>query len=70
VAYVDPWSVQEIARTLADLLADEDRRAELARRARARAAQFSWSAFAERVCVALEQAAVNPVARTGAAASG
>jgi glycosyltransferase involved in cell wall biosynthesis len=57
VQYVDPHAVDSIAAGLAILLTDEDRRAELGRRARARAAEFSWERFAETALKTLERAA-------------
>jgi glycosyltransferase involved in cell wall biosynthesis len=42
VRYVDPTSVEEIRSALADLLNDAPARTELGRRARERAAHFSW----------------------------
>ena len=56
VAYVDPAHVPSIARGLAELLGDPPRRALLSDRARARAREFSWSAFAEATVAALERA--------------
>ncbi len=57
VLYVDPRSVADIARGLAELLADPPLRARLAGRARRRAGEFSWSAFAQEVLHALRHAA-------------
>src|SRR6202020_1856242 len=47
VAYADPHDVADIARGLQRMLEDDGARAELGRRARARAASFSWARFAE-----------------------
>ncbi len=49
VEYADPREVSSIAAALERVLGDESRRAMLGRRAKARAQQFSWDAFAERV---------------------
>ncbi|HWH12729.1 MAG TPA: glycosyltransferase [Solirubrobacteraceae bacterium] len=57
VAYADPTDVAAIADALLQLLGDAPRRAELARRGRLRAAEFSWASFAERVLGTLEVAA-------------
>ncbi len=57
VAYADPLRVEEIAAQLQSLLRDDARRAELSRRARERADEFSWDAFAEVVLGALERVA-------------
>jgi alpha-1,3-rhamnosyl/mannosyltransferase len=57
VEYADPHDTSSIALGLRRLLSDETRRAELARRARARAREFSWERFAEVVLAALEKAA-------------
>ncbi len=59
VAYCDPWRVESIAESLAALLADPARRAELAERARVRAATFSWDRTAAAVLGALERAAAR-----------
>ncbi len=65
VAYVDPRRVSDISLALESLLGDQQRRAELSRRARERAAAFSWSGFAEQVVRTLEQAAEPAVASRG-----
>jgi hypothetical protein len=44
---VDPRSVPAIRAGLAGVLADPDRAADLARRGRARAAEFTWARTAE-----------------------
>ena len=49
VAYADPHDVDSIADALARVLRDEAARGELGRRARERAAGFSWERFAESV---------------------
>ncbi len=49
VEYADPLDVVSIAAGLQRVLGDEARRAELGRRARARAREFSWDGFAEQV---------------------
>jgi glycosyltransferase involved in cell wall biosynthesis len=56
-AYADPYDVESIADGLSRLLADASRRAELARRGPLRAAEFSWTRFAETVLGVLENAA-------------
>ena len=57
VAYADPSQVEDIAIQLRSLLDEEPRRAALAELARARAGQFSWARFAERVLRTLDRAA-------------
>jgi glycosyltransferase involved in cell wall biosynthesis len=57
VAYADPRRVEDIASQLTSLLTDESRRARLAAAARARAGEFSWGDFAERVLETLDRAA-------------
>jgi glycosyltransferase involved in cell wall biosynthesis len=57
VAYADPYDVTSIAATLKRLLDDEARRADLGRRARERAAGFSWRRFAESALATLAYAA-------------
>jgi glycosyltransferase involved in cell wall biosynthesis len=57
VEYVDPTDVGSIRGGLERLLGDPDRRATLGKRARERAATFSWDRHAERVLAALERAA-------------
>jgi len=52
--YVDPCSVSEIRAALGELLESEGLRQELSARARARAADFSWSETAQRVMCVLE----------------
>jgi alpha-1,3-rhamnosyl/mannosyltransferase len=49
VEYADPLDVASIAAGLQRMLGDESRRAELGRRARERAREFTWEGFAERV---------------------
>jgi glycosyltransferase involved in cell wall biosynthesis len=65
VAYADPTDVGAISGQLQALLRDDALRAELAARARARAARFSWGAFAETVLGALEEATPAPAAGGG-----
>ncbi len=48
VAYADPTRIDDIAAQLRGLLDDPQRRADLSRRAAARALQFTWARFAER----------------------
>jgi glycosyltransferase involved in cell wall biosynthesis len=57
VAYADPLRSEDISMQLQALLRDEQRRTELSARARARASEFSWDAFAETVLAALAGAA-------------
>jgi glycosyltransferase involved in cell wall biosynthesis len=57
VEYADPRDVVSIANGLDRLLRDEARRAELGRRARARAKEFSWERFAGLTLDALKRAA-------------
>jgi alpha-1,3-rhamnosyl/mannosyltransferase len=57
VEYVNPHDTNSIAESLCRLLADQPRRAELGRRASARAQTFSWERFAEIALATLEQAA-------------
>jgi glycosyltransferase involved in cell wall biosynthesis len=59
VVYVDPKDERSIARALEELLGSKPRRAELARRARTRAARFSWRATAEAIRRELEGAAAG-----------
>jgi glycosyltransferase involved in cell wall biosynthesis len=56
VEYAEP-DAASIGEALARLLGDPDRRAELSRRAVARAAEFSWDACARAHLPAYEQAA-------------
>ena len=56
VSYVDPWDASDIARGLGELLGDATRRKQLGGRAVARAGEFSWSSFAQRVLGALGDA--------------
>jgi glycosyltransferase involved in cell wall biosynthesis len=56
VAYADPMRTQDISAQLQSLLRDDVRRAELSARARERAEEFSWEAFAEVVLGTLERA--------------
>ncbi len=57
VAYANPTEVSAIRAQLQRLLRDEALRAELSKRARARAREFSWESFAETVLAVLEEAA-------------
>jgi glycosyltransferase involved in cell wall biosynthesis len=57
VAYADPTRVDDIAAQLRGLLDDPQRRADLSRRAAARALQFTWGRFAERTLEVLAAAA-------------
>jgi glycosyltransferase involved in cell wall biosynthesis len=57
VDYVDPRDTASIAAGLHRMLEDEPHRAQLGSRARARAAEFSWSRFAETVLDTLDLAA-------------
>jgi glycosyltransferase involved in cell wall biosynthesis len=59
VAYADPHEVASIAVGLRRILADESERAELSRRARERAADFSWGRFAEVAIATLRSAATD-----------
>jgi glycosyltransferase involved in cell wall biosynthesis len=59
VEYVDPSDTASIASGLRRLLSDESQRAELARRAVRRAAEFSWERFAESVLSTLDLAATR-----------
>jgi glycosyltransferase involved in cell wall biosynthesis len=59
VEYVDPHDTGSIASGLRRLLTDDSRRTELAQRARARAAEFSWERFAQTVLGTLERAAAD-----------
>jgi glycosyltransferase involved in cell wall biosynthesis len=56
VAYADPHDVSDIACGLQRLLGDEGAREDLGRRARVRAASFSWTRFAEITLAALRSA--------------
>ncbi len=69
VEYVDPRSVQSIARGLTGLLHSPDRRAELGALARTRAEEFSWSETAARVLKLLEAAAAGRTVNQEAVAS-
>jgi glycosyltransferase involved in cell wall biosynthesis len=57
VEYADPLDVESIAAGLRRVLGDEPRRAELSRLALARARQFTWERFAERVLEVLTEVA-------------
>ena len=59
VEYVDPKRVDDIAAELELLLRDEARRARLGELARARASEFSWAHFTERVLHTLEDSATS-----------
>jgi glycosyltransferase involved in cell wall biosynthesis len=63
-AYVDPYEIASIAAGLARLLDDEAERAELGRRGRARAAEFSWGGFAEQTLATLTRAASDQLSKT------
>lgn len=54
--YVDPLEVESIRAGLELVLTDSDRRQEMSRRGIERAAQFSWSSFAEAVLTVAAQA--------------
>ncbi|HEV3070397.1 MAG TPA: glycosyltransferase family 1 protein [Solirubrobacteraceae bacterium] len=60
VAYADPTEALAIGEQLQRLLRDESLRAELSTRARERAQEFSWEAFAETVLAVLEESAGVP----------
>jgi glycosyltransferase involved in cell wall biosynthesis len=57
VAYADPTDATDVAVRLEELLLDPGRRAELGKRARARAATFSWERTAQIAIEALERVA-------------
>jgi len=57
VQYADPRDVDSIAAALARVLGDDAHREELRRRGAARALEFTWGEFAERVVGVLESAA-------------
>ncbi|HEY3830259.1 MAG TPA: glycosyltransferase family 1 protein [Solirubrobacteraceae bacterium] len=57
VAYADPHDAQSISSTLERVLADERTRIDLGKRARERAAEFSWERFTEQVLGVLLTAA-------------
>lgn len=57
VAYADPTRVSDIAEQLQALLGDDERRADLSLRARARAQEFSWARFAQVTLDTLDGAA-------------
>lgn len=59
VAYVDPLDAANISATLGRLLEDAQERSRLGALARARAASFSWDAFAQRVLEALGEASLR-----------
>ncbi len=61
VEYVNPCQVASIAAGLRKVLGDESHRAELAARAQARAAEFSWERFAAITLQTLDEAAVGRV---------
>jgi alpha-1,3-rhamnosyl/mannosyltransferase len=69
VAYADPRDAQSIATELQRMLEDERSRIELGQRGVARAADFSWESFAERVLATLRRAAgsANPTSSPPAA---
>jgi glycosyltransferase involved in cell wall biosynthesis len=69
VAYADPYDVASIAAGLRRVLEDEVQRAELGRRGRERAADFSWPRFAGNVIETLTHAASDG-RRSAAAAAG
>jgi glycosyltransferase involved in cell wall biosynthesis len=60
VEYADPREASSIAAALERVLGDGERRAELRRRAPARAREFTWAEFAERVLDTLAAAAPAP----------
>jgi glycosyltransferase involved in cell wall biosynthesis len=64
VRYVEPRSVESIREALAEILSDEARARELAKRGRARAAGFSWDRTAEDCLQVL-----GSIARGGAAST-
>jgi glycosyltransferase involved in cell wall biosynthesis len=66
VEYVDPRHVESIAAGLRAVLSDEPHRVDLAARARARAAQFSWERFAAIVLDTLDDAAGRDIRSAGA----
>jgi glycosyltransferase involved in cell wall biosynthesis len=55
----DPWDVRDIARSLCSLAASPALRDELGRKARERAAQFSWTRTAELVAASLRDATLK-----------
>ncbi len=59
VDYVDPHSTASIESGLQRMLGDEPHRAELARAAKLRAAEFSWARFAEIVLETLSHASAS-----------
>jgi alpha-1,3-rhamnosyl/mannosyltransferase len=59
VEYVDPFDTADLARALERLLGSPERRAELGRLARQRAAAFSWQRTAESTLAVLEDAAAH-----------
>jgi glycosyltransferase involved in cell wall biosynthesis len=61
VEYADPQDVASIAAGLERMLADEPLRAELSRRARARAQEFSWERFAAQALEVLAGATARPI---------
>jgi glycosyltransferase involved in cell wall biosynthesis len=65
VAYADPYDVASIAAGLEGVLEDNNVRAELGRRARERAAEFSWEHFAGRVVATMRLAASGARSRDG-----
>ena len=58
--YVNPISTPEIRSALAELLSSPGKRAELGRRATARAASFSWGRTAEQILAVLARRATEP----------
>jgi len=66
VAYCDPLDMADIQRGLRELLLDPSRRADLGARGVARAASFSWNAFAEATLGTLERAAGGDQAASSA----
>ena len=53
--YVDPYDIDDIARAIKTISADEGLRTELARRGRAQAALFSVERYRERVAALYER---------------
>lgn len=59
VAYTNPTDVAAMSKQLQNLLCDNPLREQLSARARARAATFSWKAFAQTTLSTLEEATVS-----------
>ncbi len=62
--YVEPRQAASIAQALGRLLADEQLRLDLGRRAQVRAQEFSWEHFTDQTLAALRAAAETPSQRT------